>query len=396
LLFGKIVLLFFHQDEYLRYIVVINENVKRKIIPVAGGKGGVGKTFLVSNLSIALAENGKDAVAVDLDLGSSNLHTFLGIKNTSSGVGNLLCRKRMSFQELLVPTSYDKLRFVPGDALVSGLSNILFAQKKRIVDGILSIDAEYIIIDLGSGTNSTILDFFLISNSGFIVTSPLTTSILNAYSFLKALLFRFFLRAFAEQNEIIKYLKSVMKEKKPGSSAPVSEILRKISRIDRKAGEKAENYMKILQPKIVVNLAKTPDDLLIVDKLRDLIHESLSLDVECMGVVYSDSAVDSALAANRPLAEFERSSIAYRDVERISLKIIQSDKFPQMPLDLSYYKDSFELAQIEAQNDWEEMQAVERSKEEVDAGDLIAVMSAQKRKISELQGIIRNLTMGRG
>lgn len=187
-----------------------------------------------------------------------------------------------------------------------------------------------------------------------------------------------------------------MKEKKPGSSAPVSEILRKISRIDRKAGEKAENYMKILQPKIVVNLAKTPDDLLIVDKLRDLIHESLSLDVECMGVVYSDSAVDSALAANRPLAEFERSSIAYRDVERISLKIIQSDKFPQMPLDLSYYKDSFELAQIEAQNDWEEMQAVERSKEEVDAGDLIAVMSAQKRKISELQGIIRNLTMGRG
>jgi flagellar biosynthesis protein FlhG len=376
--------------------VVINENVKRKIIPVAGGKGGAGKTFLVSNLSIALAEDGKDTVAVDLDLGGSNLHTFLGIKNTSAGVGSLLSRKRMSFQELLVPTSYDKLRFVPGDVLVSGLPNIQFVQKKRIVEGILDVDAEYIIIDLGSGTNSTILDFFLISNSGFVVTSPQTTSILNTYGFLKALLFRFFLRAFAEQNEIIKYLKSVMKEKKPGSFAPFSEILRKISRIDRKSGEKAENYLKILQPKVVVNLAKTPDDLQIVEKLRDLIHESLSLDVECMGVVYFDSAVDSALAANRPLAEFDRDSIAYRDVERISLKIIQSNKFPQMPLDLSYYKDSFELAQIEAHNDWEEMQAVKQSKEEVDTGDLIAVMSAQRRKISELQGIIRNLTMGRG
>lgn len=376
--------------------MVINENVKRKIIPVAGGKGGAGKTFLVSNLSIALAEDGKDTVAVDLDLGGSNLHTFLGIKNTSAGVGSLLSRKRMSFQELLVPTSYDKLRFVPGDVLVSGLSNIQFVQKKRIVEGILDVDAEYIIIDLGSGTNSTILDFFLISNSGFVVTSPQTTSILNTYGFLKALLFRFFLRAFAEQNEIIKYLKSVMKEKKPSSFAPFSEILRKISRIDSKSGEKAENYLKILQPKVVVNLAKTPDDLQIAEKLRDLIHESLSLDVECMGVVYSDSAVDSALAANRPLAEFDRDSIAYRDVERISLKIIQSNKFPQMPLDLSYYKDSFELAQIEAHNDWEEMQAVKQSKEEVDTGDLIAVMSSQRRKISELQGIIRNLTMGRG
>jgi flagellar biosynthesis protein FlhG len=302
----------------------------------------------------------------------------------------------MSFYDLLTPTSYDNLRFVPGDVLVYGLSNIQFAQKKRIVDGILDIDADYIIIDLGSGTNPTILDFFLISNSGFVVTSPQTTSILNSYGFLKALLFRFFLRVFAEQNEIIKYLRSVMKEKKPGASTPFSEILQKINRIDGKAGEKADNYMRILQPKVVVNLAKTPEDLFIVEKLRDLIHESLSLDVECMGMVYSDTAVDDALSAKRLLTEFDRDSIAGRDVERISLKIIQSEKFPQMPLDLSYYKDSFELAQIEAHNDWEEIQARQQSKEEVDAGDLIELMSAQRRKISELQGIIRNLTMGRG
>ena len=376
--------------------MVINENVKRKIIPVAGGKGGVGKTFLVATLSAALAQNGKNAVAIDLDLGGSNLHTFLGMKNTSCGVGNFLSRRRMSFQDLLIPTSYDNLRIVPGDVLVCGLSNIQFAQKKRIVEGIMDIDADYIIIDLGSGTNPTILDFFLMSNSGFVVTSPQTTSILNSYGFLKALLFRFFLRVFAEQNEIIKYLKSVMKEKKPGSSTPFSEILHKISRIDGKAGEKAENYMKILQPKVVVNLAKTPDDLIIVEKLRDLIHESLSLEVECMGMVYSDTAVDDALSSNRLLAEFDSGSIAGRDVERISLKIIQSDKFPQMPLDLSYYKDSFELAQIEAHNDWEEMQAQQQSKEEVNTEDLIELMSAQRRKISELQGIIRNLTMGRG
>jgi len=48
------------------------------IIPVAGGKGGVGKSFVTANLAVALAQAGKSVIAVDADLGNSNLHTLLG------------------------------------------------------------------------------------------------------------------------------------------------------------------------------------------------------------------------------------------------------------------------------------------------------------------------------
>ena len=37
------------------------------LIPVASGKGGVGKTFMVANLAIALAQLGKRVIAADLD-----------------------------------------------------------------------------------------------------------------------------------------------------------------------------------------------------------------------------------------------------------------------------------------------------------------------------------------
>ena len=37
------------------------------IIPIASGKGGVGKSFLGANLSIALAQFGHDTVVIDLD-----------------------------------------------------------------------------------------------------------------------------------------------------------------------------------------------------------------------------------------------------------------------------------------------------------------------------------------
>jgi len=48
-----------------------------RIYPIGGGKGGVGKSFITANLGALLAKQGKRVVLVDLDLGGSNLHTFL-------------------------------------------------------------------------------------------------------------------------------------------------------------------------------------------------------------------------------------------------------------------------------------------------------------------------------
>jgi Mrp family chromosome partitioning ATPase len=56
------------------------------IIPIASGKGGVGKSFLAANLAMALAQSGHRTIAADLDLGGSNLHSFLGLPNRHPGI----------------------------------------------------------------------------------------------------------------------------------------------------------------------------------------------------------------------------------------------------------------------------------------------------------------------
>ena len=48
------------------------------IIAIGGGKGGVGKSVVSSNLSAKLAASGKKVLAIDLDLGGANLHLFWG------------------------------------------------------------------------------------------------------------------------------------------------------------------------------------------------------------------------------------------------------------------------------------------------------------------------------
>jgi len=258
--------------------MVINENASRKIIPVAGGKGGVGKTLVSANLALALAKHGKDTVAIDLDLGGSNLHTVLGMRNTRMGIGNFLSSRRGSLKDILHETPYDHLKYIPGDVLVPGIADLQFSQKKRILDNILKLTEDYIILDLGPGSNNAVTDFFLISNSGFIVTSSQTSSILNTYGFMRNVVFRFIQRAFSSHREVSRYLKSVMKEKKPGSGMDFSEILKKIRRIDRRVGEKIDKYLSVLQPKIIVNMAKSPEDLEMALKLKDLILSGLGVD----------------------------------------------------------------------------------------------------------------------
>ena len=48
------------------------------IVAVGGGKGGVGKSFLSTNIGIFLANMGFNTVIVDCDLGAPNVHTCLG------------------------------------------------------------------------------------------------------------------------------------------------------------------------------------------------------------------------------------------------------------------------------------------------------------------------------
>ncbi|MDW8095353.1 MAG: septum site-determining protein MinD [Aquificaceae bacterium] len=52
-----------------------------KIFVVTSGKGGVGKTTITANLSIALASLGKKVLAADADIGLRNLDMILGLEN---------------------------------------------------------------------------------------------------------------------------------------------------------------------------------------------------------------------------------------------------------------------------------------------------------------------------
>ena len=376
--------------------MILNENVDRKIIPVAGGKGGVGKSVIAANLALSMSMFGKKTILVDLDLGGSNLHTLLGIRNINPGIGNYVSGRNYSVNELICPTDWENLYFIPGDVLVYGIGELTKSVKARIVKGLLDIDADYIIVDLGGGTNFTVVDFFLISNSGLIVTTPQTTSIMNAYSFLKNYVFRFLQRAFATDREITVYLKKVLKERRPGGRKTVTDMITDIIGIDPVAGEKAETFLEVLQPKLILNMIHGIEDVSLAEGLRDLCSQNLSINLECLGTVMNDEMVNRSINSQRPFILDNEDGIATEEIHRISQKIIQSSNFPEMPLELDYYADSFELAQIEMENDLAALQGVEEESPESEGYDidkLLELIRIQQSKIQELQSTLKILSI---
>jgi septum site-determining protein MinD len=61
-----------------------------KIIAIVSGKGGVGKTTFTANLGYAMTQFGKDVVAVDADLSTSNLGLQLGFYQFPLGLQDAL------------------------------------------------------------------------------------------------------------------------------------------------------------------------------------------------------------------------------------------------------------------------------------------------------------------
>ena len=171
-----------------------------RIIPVASGKGGVGKSLFSVNLAIALAEAGNRVLLADLDLGASNAHTVLGLRAVSKGIGCFFTDPNTTVDELITDTEYPNLRFLSGEGEIPGLANIRASQKNRLIRQLRKQNADYLILDLGAGTSSVTVDFFLLSSEGIIVTTPNLTAILNAYLFLKNAIFRILWQSFPRKS----------------------------------------------------------------------------------------------------------------------------------------------------------------------------------------------------
>ncbi|MDR2759845.1 MAG: P-loop NTPase [Spirochaetaceae bacterium] len=360
-----------------------------RIIPIASGKGGVGKSLIAANLAVVFAQSSKRVVLADLDLGASNLHLVLGYQSPQKGIGLYINGTQGNFSDIIVDTEIKGLRFIPGDNEIPGTANLKTSQRKALVKQLLALekDTDILILDLGAGTHQSILDFFLLSGQGIIITAPIVTAILNAYIFLKNASYRLMYTIFTKGTKAYDYLDQMRKEGSGPRKLYIPKMLAEIRQVDPASYAKFKAHFDRFHPRLIMNLIDDPKDADVSMKIRRSCEEYLNLQIEHLGIIYRDSIQDVALSSRLPVVLYKPQSIIAQALYRIADKILQSDE-EKFSLTDKEIDDSFQEAGAEAESDFEnKVEYVEELLHSgaLSQGDLVETIKSQQFEISKLK-----------
>jgi len=157
-----------------------------RVIAVASGKGGVGKTFFSVHLAARAADAGKRVLLMDADLGLANVDVMLGISSAASIRDVVEEKTRLS--EVLVHSGYG-FDVLPGGSGLHTLTRLSPRQQQILLDELDVIGKNYdiVIIDTAAGIGENVLYFVSASESALIVLTPDPTSLTDAYALIKVL-----------------------------------------------------------------------------------------------------------------------------------------------------------------------------------------------------------------
>jgi len=241
-----------------------------RVITVASGKGGVGKTNFTLNLGIALAEYGQRVLILDADLGLANIDVILGISPKYNLLHVITGEK--DIQDIIIEGP-NGIKIIPGGSGIYELTDLEEWQLERFLLKLSKLENEndYLLIDTGAGISKNVLNFTLAADEIYIVTTPEPTSITDAYGLIKTL----------------------------------------------------HKHKFLGEIKLIVNKALTVEEAEITGKkLQIVVNRFLkSCKLEILGYVLEDKAVPKAVKKQKPFLLDNPTARASEDIYKIASKI---------------------------------------------------------------------------
>jgi flagellar biosynthesis protein FlhG len=277
--------------------------VQPVIVSVGGGKGGVGKSTVASNIGSVLASQGHSVGFVDADLGGANLHQYLGVRRPTVGLQHYLMGRLGSIEEARGPTE------VPGTWLVSGasdvpeLANAGFLRKRKIIRSIAGLNAEYIFVDLGAGTSNHVADFYAAFPYAIIVTDGLPASIENAYGYLKNGIVRGLTRLFPGRKNIQNLIMRLGAAADNGHRrfASTDDMLQEACREYPAEARQIKEWLRTRRTFLVMNMVRSREDIQRGKNLDVIAAKYLGVRVTYIGYIAASPDVVGSLRRARPV-----------------------------------------------------------------------------------------------
>jgi ATP-binding protein involved in chromosome partitioning len=152
-----------------RAIPFADPGSKTRVLLIASGKGGVGKSSVTTNLAVALGRRGRDVAVIDADVWGFSIPRMLGVEHPP-----------VVIDQMLVPPESHGVRcismgfFAAEDQPVIWRGPMLHKALEQFLTDVYWDDPDFLVVDLppGTGDISISLAQFLPRAEVYVVTTP--------------------------------------------------------------------------------------------------------------------------------------------------------------------------------------------------------------------------------
>lgn len=158
-----------------------------RIVAIASGKGGVGKSNISVNLSIRLTQMGRQVILVDADMGLANDDVLCGL-SSSWNLSHILDGQARTVHDVMVigPGGF---RLLPGPGGFDGFDELTGSQRNRLAAALTELRqaADLLLVDAAAGIGPGVINVARLADMVLVVATPEPTSIADAYGLIKTI-----------------------------------------------------------------------------------------------------------------------------------------------------------------------------------------------------------------
>lgn len=256
-----------------------------RVLSVTSGKGGVGKSNVVSNLAIALSAQGKKVLLIDADLGLGNLDVLLGL----SPVYNLnhVLNGEKSLADILIDGPAG-VKIIPAGSGIQEFTSLGQHEKLKLLDELDMLEEQFdiMIVDTEAGISENVTYFTVAAQEIIVVVTPEPTSITDVYALIKLLATRY-----------------------------------------------SEHHFKVL-----VNMAKDSEDALeVFRKLANVAGRFLDISLDYLGCVVKDDKVVEAVKRQKAVTELFPESEAATCFTTLAKRVIENTRKTRLKGNIQFF-----------------------------------------------------------
>jgi flagellar biosynthesis protein FlhG len=161
------------------------EQKRKRTITITSGKGGVGKSSIVSNIAYILGTMSKSTYILDADLSLGNIDIMFGMF-PKYNIKDLIEGKK-PIGDIVVEGPCG-IRVIPATSGVAELSNLSIEERNILFSSFQELpDHDFLLVDTSAGISSNVVYFNAISEDIFIIVTPDPASITDSYAVIKVL-----------------------------------------------------------------------------------------------------------------------------------------------------------------------------------------------------------------